>query len=440
MRKKIRGFLGVIIAVIVVFIILGGIYYLKSNRDDSRADQQTIMEEVQLKGQAFPWNGCYRIIREDSSDLQVSFEKDTQTVKVSSMSGGYANDVIYDWIYDGETIVFVISRNAYNEVYELVEDEDRNLSGTCQYMYREAMVKLENYRDTANTKEQNNQDMKRSGKEQVQLLNDYSEYEIDGLVYDYTYELNQKELYTEFINKYDLDRITKGKSDIELMIALLNWICDTCKHGSSAYYESNSIDEIVTYGKENGLNCRCLSLVLSEVMRMYGIKAKVIWCYPKDDYFDDCHVVVQAYSEEKKQWIMLDPTYRLTLQTKIGEYMDIQGLREWIRTYGYKLEDMTPESSYYLVPNEDAGYTGNAEYGFDLQEYANYMAKNLFRLKCLSKNTTVGTKCYQDNYTIELISMNYNKAGIEMFEPNKVNLLGKYVYTTDVDKFFELPE
>lgn len=173
---------------------------------------------------------------------------------------------------------------------------------------------------------------------------------------------------------------------------------------------------------------------------MYGIKAKVIWCYPKDDYFDDCHVVVQAYSEEKEQWIMLDPTYRLTLQTKTGEYMDIRGLREWIRAYGYKLDDMTPESSYYLVSNEDAGYTGNAEYGFHLEEYANYMAKNLFRLKCLSLNTTLGTKCFQDTYTIELIPSNYNKAGIELFEANEIDLLGKYVYTTDVDKFFELPE
>lgn len=438
MRTKSKKFVGIVIAVIVVFISIGGIYYL--NRDDDRANQQTIMEEIQLKGEAFPWNGCYRIIREDSSDLQLSFDIDTQTVKASSMSGGYANNVIYDWIYDGEKITVVISRNAYNEVYELVEDVDRNLSGTCQYMSRETMVKLEKYRDTANRKEQNNQDMKRSAKEQVQLLNAYSKYEIDGITYDYTYDLNQKELYKEFINKYDLDRITEGKTDIELMMAIMNWLCDTSKHSSTANYDSSSIDEIMTYGKENGLNCKCLSLVLSEVMRMYGIKAKVIWCYPKDDYFDDCHVVVQAYSEEKKQWIMLDPTYRLTLQTKAGEYIDVQQFREWIRTYASDLEDMTPESSNYLVSNEGAAYTGNSEIGFHLEDYAVYMAKNLFRMKCLSKNTTFGTRWYQDNYTIELISTNYNTAGTELFEENEVDLLGKYVYTTDVDEFFKLPK
>jgi len=120
--------------------------------------------------------------------------------------------------------------------------------------------------------------------------------------------------------------------------------------------------------------------------------------------------------------------------------MDIQGVREWIRTYGYDLEGMTPESSYYLVSNEDAGYTGNAEYGFNLKDYANYMAKNLFRLKCLSKNTILGTKCFQNTYTIELIPTNYNIAGIELFKANEIDLSGKYVYTTDVDKFFELPE
>ena len=439
MKKRRRG-LVVVVIIAIVGVLFGTIIYIRSDREKHKDGIQTSTNEMQLKGEAFPWNGCYRIIRADNSDLQLSFEKDTQTVKASSMSGGYANDILYDWIYDGEKITFAILRNAYNEIYVLEEIEEGNLSGTCQYMSRETAVILEKYRDTANTKEQSNQDMKRSGKEQVDLLNAYSEYKTDELVYDYTYDLNQKELYRDFINTYELDRIAEGKSDIELMMALMNWLCDMCKHGSTAYYESSSIDEIVTYGKENGLNCRCLSLVLSEVMRMYGIKAKVIWCYPKDDYFDDCHVVVQAYSEETKQWIMFDPTYRLTLQTKTGEYMDIQGLREWIRAYGYNLEDMTPESSYYLVSNEEAGYTGNTEYGFNLKDYANYMAKNLFRLKCLSENTILGTKCFQNTYTIELIPTNYNIAGIELFEANEIDLSGKYVYTTDVDKFFELPE
>lgn len=439
MKKRRRG-LVVAVIIAIVGVLFGTLIYIRSDRENRKDEIQTSTNEIQLKGETFPWNGCYRIIRTDNSDLQLSFEKDTQTVKASSMSGGYANDIIYDWIYDGEKITFAISRNAYNEIYVLEEIEEGNLSGTCQYMSRETAVILEKYRDTANTKEQSNQDMKRSGKEQVDLLNAYSEYKTDELVYDYTYDLNQKEIYMDFINTYELDRIAEGKSDIELMMALMNWLCDICKHGSTAYYESSSIDEIVTYGKENGLNCRCLSLVLSEVMRMYGIKAKVIWCYPKDDYFDDCHVVVQAYSEEMKQWIMFDPTYRLTLQTKTGEYVDIQGLRAWIRAYGYNLEDMTPESSYYLVSNEEAGYTGNTEYGFNLKDYANYMAKNLFRLKCLSENTILGTKCFQNTYTIELISTNYNKAGIELFEANEIDLSRKYVYTTDIDKFFELPE
>lgn len=436
MKKKTRGLVGIVIVVMVAVLVVG-ITKLYNNWENRKDNQQTSTQVNKPIVEAFPWNGCYRIIRPDGSDLQLSFDLATQTLKVSSVSGGYSNNDIYAWVYDDEKITIAILRNAYNEVYELVEDEDKNLSGTCQYMSRETPVVLEKYRNTANMKEQINQDMKRYVKEQVDLLNRYSMYEVDGLTYEYSYDLNQKELYKEFINKYELDRITEGKSDIELMMALLNWICDTCKHGSTAYYESNSIDDIVTYGKENGLNCRCLSLVLSEVMRMYGIKAKVIWCYPKDDYYGDCHVVVQAYSEERKQWIMLDPTYRLTLQTKSGDYMDVQRLREWIRIYGNELEDMTTESAYYLVSNEDAGYT---EYGFHLDEYASYMAKNLFRMKCLSKNTTYGTKWFDDNYVIELISSNYNNAGIELFKDNELGLLEKNVYTTNLDEFFKLPE
>ena len=106
MKKRRRG-LVVAVIIAIVGVLFGTIIYIRSDREKRKDGIQTSTNEMQLKGEAFPWNGCYRIIRADNSDLQLSFEKDTQTVKASSMSGGYANDILYDWIYDGEKITYI---------------------------------------------------------------------------------------------------------------------------------------------------------------------------------------------------------------------------------------------------------------------------------------------------------------------------------------------
>lgn len=109
-----------------------------------------------------------------------------------------------------------------------------------------------------------------------------------------------------------------------------------------------------------------MAILLAEICRAYGIKAKHITCMPYEEPFDDCHVVVHAYSERLCQWIMLDPTNHLYLKDKQGNLLDIPKFRQIL------LDDEV------LNINEQASYNGMP---FNLEDYREYMTKNIFRFQ-----------------------------------------------------------
>ncbi len=203
-------------------------------------------------------------------------------------------------------------------------------------------------------------------KERKTQLAEYSEYAEDGVEIPFTYELNQRENYEELICEYDLDSLVKGYRDVALMEVLLNWVSSNFKHdGGSGMPEGRDAITLINYCKEyGGINCRGVAVILAEMLRVYGIPAKHITCIPKEAEFDECHVVVHAYSEELKQWIMLDPTYKLILQDKNGNYVSLPMFRNSL------VNDIE------LKANENAGRNGGA---FNLDNYRRYMTKNVFR-------------------------------------------------------------
>ena len=206
--------------------------------------------------------------------------------------------------------------------------------------------------------------------ERWQQLSEFSEYKDDNRKIPFTYELNQKEKYKELINKYDLDSVVKWYEDVELMKVLLNWFCDNFKHnGSTGLPSKHDAITLTNHYKKHpdGINCRGVSIILAEILRAYGVPAKHITCMPKEAVFDDCHVVVHAYSKKLNQWIMLDPTYRLILQNSKGDYINLPMLREALI------------NKDELIPNTNAGHNGEA---FDINDYCEYMTKNTFRFMC----------------------------------------------------------
>lgn len=304
--------------------------------------------------------------------LDIYVKGKTQKVLISSKKYNYQYMEL-EWSVSNDSLSFTMNDIDHLAQIELKLVDDKALTGTF-FQYGETdEFTLTKTSDKAVNGSFTRNYPKYSYKERMQQLKDFSEYAEDNVEIPFTYELNQRDQYEDLISEYDLDNVTKGYEDVDLMIVLLKWVSDNFKHnGNSGLPKERNAVTLIDFYKENpdGINCRGLSIILSELLRAYGIPAKHITCMPKEAVFDDCHVVVHAYSEKLKQWIMLDPTNKLVLQNENGEYVNLPILREML------LNDEK------LIPNKDAGWNGNH---FDVKDYREYMTKNTFRFSCATQ-------------------------------------------------------
>ncbi len=251
--------------------------------------------------------------------------------------------------------------------------------------------------------------------QRIVVLRKYSKYadEKEGKKYSTHIVLGNK--VPKILMKYNyMDYCNRSfVSEDDIVFAMLDFVCDNFKHdGHTRIPGSHSLVGVICgYEKMNArTNCRGLSLILAEVLRMNGIWARHVTCKPYEEPFSDCHVVVDCLMPSGTR-IMLDPTFRLYFVDEKGEYVSIKQLREGII-----------EGKDY-IPNKDASYNGGV---FDYDDYKEYMTKNLFRF-----NTNV---CLDDRKSdwimseIELVPKGYSIDGY----PKRV----KYIY--DSDCFWEI--
>lgn len=200
----------------------------------------------------------------------------------------------------------------------------------------------------------------------------------------------------EILSKYNYTDYTKdsdGSSD-ELAFRLLDFVCDHFGHdGCGGMGASRKIDGIIEFCEGHGgkTNCRGLAIMLAALLRLNGIKARHITCLPYEDPFQDCHVVVDCLLPSGRR-IMLDPTQRLYLMDKDGEYISLPRLREL-------LIDGEP-----IFASPSASYNGG---GFDLKDYRDYMTKNTMRFsRCILHEDGVDGATQRSRY-ITLIPKGY---------------------------------
>ena len=218
--------------------------------------------------------------------------------------------------------------------------------------------------------------------DRIKQLNYFLEYKDDGTSIPFHYDLNRRDLYQDLIDEYDLDEITAGLTDVELMIVLLNWVCDNFRHnGGSNISEDLDAISIISFYKENpgGISCRMLAILLAELYRLYGIEAKHITGYPPERPSHN-HVVTHAYSKELNQWIMFDPTFRLYLTDKDGNYMNLATLRE-----SFTFDDI-------INMNENAAHNNRR---FSVKDYKEFMVEYLFLFSCAT-DFTFGSENQKD--------------------------------------------
>lgn len=203
----------------------------------------------------------------------------------------------------------------------------------------------------------------------LEILKKYSEYDtgVKSKEYPAAFVLNNK--IPDILLKYDYLEYS-GRSlanEDDIVFAMLDFVCDHFMHdGNICLPQDRSMVGIIEGSEKIGLktNCRGLSLILAELLRINGIKARHVTCKPYEEPFSDCHVVVDCIMPSGTR-IMLDPTYRLYFVDDNGAYVSIAQLREGIIR------------GVDFHPNSNASRNGE-EFHYD--DYKEYMAKNLLRL------------------------------------------------------------
>jgi len=179
-----------------------------------------------------------------------------------------------------------------------------------------------------------------------------------------TYELDAD--YSELKEKYPLEQVAGGGTDEERSFRLLSWIAEHIKHkGDYDGHVQNTALALFEYAfdTENGINCASLSMALTECLLAVGIKARAVFIHPFSPYDCDNHVVCEAWSKERKKWMMLDPTYGSG-----AFYEEVPlSIAEIRKLLAERKEIVFSETIHY-----------NGEPVTDLQDVREYYAKDLF--------------------------------------------------------------
>lgn len=351
----------------------------------------------QLNGK---WEGSFPVDVKNNKDMKENVIMNFVNGENSKLLLTFKNSGIYYWNIDSwkienNTLIFSFNDDEWKAIVLLNLKEKDTLNG-FYIQYGEVIpVTLNKISNKPENKEfyQENVIEGHNLKEWISYLKKGNDYKFSDKKIPYKYTLNEREKYNNIIEKYNLDEILKGKDDTEKMISLLYFVSDNFKHnGSIGMPEKTDANSLIKfYEQKGGLSCRGLSILLSELLRAYGIPAKHITCMPPTENFYDCHVVVHAYSEKLGKWILLDPTYKLYLKDKNGSFINLPELRNCII------------NETNLISNESAGWNGNE---FDMEYYKTYMAKNTYRFECAT-DFYYGTDTNTNNKQNMLVPVGY---------------------------------
>ncbi|BCJ92853.1 hypothetical protein acsn021_04220 [Anaerocolumna cellulosilytica] len=198
----------------------------------------------------------------------------------------------------------------------------------------------------------------------IKMMKDFRE---DGMDITIKYLINDD--YKDLLETYKLKEIVGNtEGDFNKAINLLKWISSNVYHyGNYKNHITNTAMDLFEYsfgkGEAYGINCRSLSLALTECLLAIGIKARTVYIMPFSPYDFDNHVVCEAFISEINKWVMLDPTYNL--------YATFNNIPLNILELRSLLADQEKVNF-----NDEANYNGTP---INKDEVLTYYAKDLFR-------------------------------------------------------------
>ena len=232
-------------------------------------------------------------------------------------------------------------------------------------------------------------------KTRIEVLKEYSEYdrsckqplENEFILGGTVPEVLEEYGYSKYVSSSD-------KVSDETVLGLLDFVCDNFGHnGTKGLGSGRMITDLIEFCRNNDhkMNCRGLAILLASLLRLNGVVAQHVTCKPYEEPFDDCHVVVDCIMPSGKR-IMLDPSWRLYLKDKNGDYVSLPHLREILL------------AGEPIFENPTASHNDE---GFDKEYYVGYMTKNTFRFsRCTLNCEGVDGRTKNSRY-IELIPKGY---------------------------------
>ncbi len=174
------------------------------------------------------------------------------------------------------------------------------------------------------------------------------------------------------VDRYHLETIAGKGSDSEKIIRMVEWLSKHCFHnGHSVINGRLCAENLLEYsfdrGEKHGINCRCLSITLTECLLALGIRARTMYMMPMSPYDTDNHVVCEAFAADLGKWIMVDPTYGGYLLDQNNTILNLMELRSMLAN----------QEPIHL--SENFNYNGQK---VNLEEKTIYYAKDLFFLHC----------------------------------------------------------
>lgn len=198
-----------------------------------------------------------------------------------------------------------------------------------------------------------------------------------------TKEINLQYGYDEEIarilnEKYSIKEIAGDECSLSKSINLLEWLTAHTYHKGDydGHITNNAIDLLnfaYDTGEAGAINCRSLSIILTECCLAVGLKARTMYLFPCSPYDGDNHVVTEVYIPEKEKWVMFDPSYNAYVMDSNLEMLSILEVRKML------------SDRKEIMFNDRINYNG--EYNLDLKDIEAYYAKDLFWIQCRERQT-----------------------------------------------------
>ncbi len=297
------------------------------------------------------------------------FNRDGKILLLLCLDGEEVWEPVSVWV-DADALVWQIN-DANNRAVCTLKPENGDLVGTYTQVWHDAYppVRYKKVSDVpAERKSEASANVELPMGSRLDILRENAAYGEKEDVTETEFVLGGE--LPAILSEFDYAKYVDGKTGDDLAFACLDFVCDHFHHyGSSGMpnWKERSLARMMEWckGHDGKTNCRGLSIMLSALLRYNGIRAGHVTCQPYEDPFNDCHVVVDCFLPSGAR-VMLDPTYRLYFKEENGAYVSLRRLREILIDGGA------------LIPNETAAYTGG-NYGFNLDSYRDYMAKNTLR-------------------------------------------------------------